>query len=124
MKARLTGRNWDLGMKSLLHRHSTLFGLGGALFLTLLAGITTRWNVVVTVIVGLTALWFLPRLAYGRDESESLDAERNPDSPLPRTGYIAADPAERVYLGLQSGFDSKGQPVESDALRKLAEEEA
>ncbi len=77
------------------------------------------------LIVGLAAIWLLPRLAYGRAESEKLDAERSMFSPCPVSAYTrgAADTVEEAYLASRSGFDSMGRPVDPDAMKKLAEEE-
>jgi uncharacterized membrane protein YuzA (DUF378 family) len=111
-------------MKSLLHRHSTLFGLGGAAFVVLLAGLTTRWNAVVMLIVGLTAVWFLPHLAYGRAESDKLDAIKSPFWPFPIIGRSGpTEIVDEAYTGLQGGFDSEGRPVDLGVLRKTVDDE-
>jgi hypothetical protein len=83
-------------IRSMLHRHSTLFGLLSTAAVAALAGYLTQWSVPVIVLAAIAGVEIFPRAFYGRAASRELD-----DAPGAQDSF-SGQPLEPDYLVMRS----------------------
>ena len=111
----------------MLHRHSTLFGIGTAAGLSAAVGAGLHWSPVPMVVVGVLGILILPRVFYGVASARTLDKApySNPaDLPL-RPWDNRPSEEERLEKAVQAahGFGPGVVGPDTSQLKRLAEEE-
>ena len=60
----------------MLHRHSTLFGIGATIAVIVIVGEASHWSTILTTLTGLIAIAIFPRLFYGFAAARAVYKER------------------------------------------------
>jgi hypothetical protein len=60
----------------MLHRHSTLFGIGATIVVIVIVGEASHWSAILTTLTGLIAIAIFPRFFYGFAAARAVYRER------------------------------------------------
>jgi hypothetical protein len=113
----------------MLHRHSTLFGLGATLAVIVVVGEASHWSAILTTLTGLIAIAIFPRFFYGFAAARAVDKERVSGASdyfrhLVNMWDASPSEEERIEGAITAaqGYSSKIGP-DTSALEQLAQEE-